>query len=217
MAGSTKRWSIFKQHITSLTVKPLSETRWESHVESVKVLRYQATEIQSALIDIADNLNDPQSCSEAESLADAIVEFSFLVSVVFWYGILHRVNSISKTLQKEDADLNIAIDMLDKIIKWLKQYRITGFSSAITDAKEIAEQLGIQPVFKDARSRRRKAQFDERPDDTITDPKEIYRVQYFNVIVDQAISSFNERFKQLKLTTISSAFFGSLPKCRGPS
>ena len=99
----------------------------------------------------------------------------------------------------------------------MKQYHITGFSSAITDAKEIAEQLSIQPVFKDARSHRRNAQFDERPDDTITDPKEIYRVQYFNVIVDQAISSFNERFKQLKLTTISSAFFGSLPKCRGPS
>ena len=73
-----------------------------------KLLWYQATEIQSALIDIADNLNDPQSCSEAESLADAIVEFSFLVSVVFWYDILHRVNSISKTLQTEDADLNIA-------------------------------------------------------------------------------------------------------------
>ena len=113
-----------------------------------KLLWYQATEIQSALIDIADNLNDPQSCSEAESLADAIVEFSFLVSVVFWYDILHWVNSISKTLQKQDADLNIAIDMLDKIIKWLKQYRITGFSSAITDAKEIAEQLGIQPVYE---------------------------------------------------------------------
>jgi len=89
------------------------------------------------------------------------VEFSFLVSVVFWYDILHRVNSISKTLQKEDADLNITIDMLDKIIKWLKQYCITGFSSTITDAKEIAEQLGIQPVFKDARNRQRKTQFDE--------------------------------------------------------
>ena len=52
----------------------------------IKQLKY------SALIDMADNLNDPGACSEAESLADAILEFSFLVSVVFWhrnYTCLH--------------------------------------------------------------------------------------------------------------------------------
>ena len=67
-----QRWSILKQHISTLTVKPLCETRWESHVESVGVLRCQANEIHDALIDIAENLNDAQACSEAESLADAI-------------------------------------------------------------------------------------------------------------------------------------------------
>ena len=30
LSGSTKRWSIFKQHISTLTVKPLCETRWEA-------------------------------------------------------------------------------------------------------------------------------------------------------------------------------------------
>ena len=33
----------------------------------------------------------------------------------------------------------------------------------------------------------------------MTDPKEIFRVQCFNVIVDRAIVSMNERFQQLKL------------------
>ena len=156
LSGSTKRWSIFKRHVSGLTVKPLCETRWESRIESVVVIRYQAAEIHSALIDMADNLNDPGACSEAESLADAILEFSFLVSVVFWYDILHRVNKISKTLQKEDADLNIAVDMLDGVIKWLKKYRQTGFSSAITDAKEIAEEIGVDPIFKITRARTKK-------------------------------------------------------------
>ena len=119
-------------------------------------LRYQAAEIHSALVDTAENLNDPQACSEAESLADAIQEFSFLVSVVFWYDILHRVNKISKTLQKEDADLNVAVDMLDGAIKWLKKYRLSGFASAITDAKEVAEELGVDCVFKSTRTRTKK-------------------------------------------------------------
>ena len=198
LSGSTKRWSIFKRHVSGLTVKPLCETRWESRIESVVVIRYQAAEIHSALIDMADNLNDPGACSEAESLADAILEFSFLVSVIFWYDILHRVNKISKTLQKEDANLNIAVDMLDGVIKWLKKYRQTGFSSAITDAKEIAEELGVDPIFKITRARTKKRHFGETPDEASTDPAEIFRVQCFNVIVDRAIVSMNERFQQLK-------------------
>ena len=179
LSGSTKRWSIFKKHVCGLTIKPLSETRWESRIESVVVIHYQAAEILSALLDMADNLNDLGACSEAESLVDTIQEFSFLVSVVFWYDILHRVNKISKTLQKEDADLNVAVDMLDSMIKWLKKYCQTGFSSAIIDAKEIGEELGVDPVFKSTRTRA--------------------RVQCFNVIVDRAIVSMNERFQQLKI------------------
>jgi len=69
------------------------------------------------LIDIAENLNDAQACSEAESLADAISDYSFIVSVVFWYEILFRVNKINKTLQQEDTDLSVAIEMLSSVVK----------------------------------------------------------------------------------------------------
>ena len=103
------------KHVSSLTVKSLCATRWESRIESV-VICYQAAEIHSALVKMIDNLNDAQACSEAESLADAIQEFSFLVSVGFWYDILHRVNKISKTLQKEDVDMSVAVDMMDGTI-----------------------------------------------------------------------------------------------------
>ena len=38
--------------------------------------------------------------------------------------------------------------MLDGVIKWLKKYRLAGLASATTDAKEITEELGVDPVFK---------------------------------------------------------------------
>ena len=198
LSGSTKRWTILKKHISSLTVKPLCETRWESRVDSVGVLRYQANEVHDALIEISESLNDPQACSEAESLADAILDYSFIVSVVFWYEILFRVNKISKTLQQEDVDLSVAIEMLDSAVKWLKEYRQKGLPSAMVDAREIAEELGIVPKFKATRTRRKKAHFGEAQDETITDPQELFRVDYFNVILDRAIASMDERFQQLK-------------------
>jgi hypothetical protein len=40
-AKSTKRWQILKDNLTGLTLKPLSTTRWESHVDSVKAIRLQ--------------------------------------------------------------------------------------------------------------------------------------------------------------------------------
>ena len=85
---STKQWSILKKHITGLTVKPLCDTRWESHIDSVKVLRYQSMEVYEALLESSD---DEQACSEAESLADGIKNFNFRVFVVMWYDLLYIV------------------------------------------------------------------------------------------------------------------------------
>ncbi|XP_068209207.1 uncharacterized protein [Palaemon carinicauda] len=39
--SSTHRWDVLKRHVQSLTVKPLSETRWESRIDALKPIRYQ--------------------------------------------------------------------------------------------------------------------------------------------------------------------------------
>ncbi|XP_050369399.1 uncharacterized protein LOC126787590 [Argentina anserina] len=51
--GSTKRWQILKDNVKCLTLKPLSITRWESRIESVKPLKVlQSDDMQ---IDVAIN------------------------------------------------------------------------------------------------------------------------------------------------------------------
>ncbi|XP_022843275.1 zinc finger MYM-type protein 1-like [Olea europaea var. sylvestris] len=52
-SSSTKRWQIFKDNVKGLTVTPLSQTRWESHVESVKPIMEQTAQIREALLDLA--------------------------------------------------------------------------------------------------------------------------------------------------------------------
>jgi hypothetical protein len=49
-ANSTKKWQILKDNITRLTPKSVSATLWESHIESVKAIRFQCADFREALL-----------------------------------------------------------------------------------------------------------------------------------------------------------------------
>ena len=198
-SASTQRWSIFTSHVKDLSVKPLSETRWECRVDSVKAVRYQMPQIYDALVEVSEATNDPKACSEAISLSNEMRDFKFIVSVVFWYTILFQVNLVSKQLQGEAVDLPIAASTMERTSEWLRKYRQDGFQSALTDAKEIAEELDTEPVFKEVRVRRRKRQFAyEGQDEPVQSAQTNFQVNCFNVILDKAASSMESRFQQLK-------------------
>jgi len=71
------------------TVKPLSDTRWESRIKSAQPIRYQAPQIRSALKEVERTcIDDPKSVSEARGLLKTIENFEFLVGMVIWEDIV---------------------------------------------------------------------------------------------------------------------------------
>ncbi|XP_065650236.1 zinc finger MYM-type protein 1-like [Hydra vulgaris] len=56
-SASTRRWEVLTRHVSNFTVKPLSETRWESRIDVLKPLRYQLGDIYDALAEIANDTN----------------------------------------------------------------------------------------------------------------------------------------------------------------
>jgi len=89
----------------------LSQTRWESCVESVKDVRFQALQIRDALFELVETNDDPKIKSEVECLATYELEnFKFLLSMIIWYDILFAVNSVSKNLQSKDLCINMALN-----------------------------------------------------------------------------------------------------------
>jgi hypothetical protein len=48
--ASTRLWEVLNRHVSNLTVKPLSETRWESRIDALKPLRYQLDDIYSTML-----------------------------------------------------------------------------------------------------------------------------------------------------------------------
>lgn len=206
-SASTHRWQVLSNHLVNFTVKPLSDTRWESRIDALKPLRYHLGDIYDALLEIFDDprLNNSSgniSRIEAKALADAICKFKFMVSLVTWYNILFEVNIASKMLQAMDADLNSATNQL-KITKsyLLKSRSDEGFEQVLVDAIEVAKELEIEPKFdaEQVRKRRQKRHFQyEVPDETPQDPKEKYKVGFYYPVLDMAIQSITERFQQME-------------------
>ena len=90
MSASTHRWEIVKKHV-QIVPKLWSDTRWESHVQAVQVVRYESGAIYEALLEIADVTNDAMAKSEANSLAKEVDSYQFLISSVVWYDILNTI------------------------------------------------------------------------------------------------------------------------------
>lgn len=84
-SSSTKRWSVLKSHVSDISLKPLSETRWSNRIDAIKPLRFQTGPVYDALIDIMENSSaskDFNSSHQARSLATKIHDYKFLCSIV---------------------------------------------------------------------------------------------------------------------------------------
>nr|XP_011459851.1 PREDICTED: uncharacterized protein LOC101297514 [Fragaria vesca subsp. vesca] len=203
MKASTKRWQVFKEHVTVLTLKPLSETCWKSRVESIKAIRYQTPEIRQALMHIVNNKKEDakaKSDADADALAKYNLQnFEFLLGMFIWYELLYAVNNVSKVLQTEDTHIDIAIKELERLLSLLQKFRETGFEESLIEAKKIASEMEIEPIFMEKQTIHTKRQFDESSTEAvIQSATESFKTNYFLYIVDQAISSFKTRFEQFK-------------------
>jgi len=100
-SASTKRWKVLKDEIPTLTLKPLSDTRWESRIDALKVLKYNLTKIYDALYTLySDTTRDSETRNMANSLLLKIKSFKFICSIITWYNVLTKINIVSKAMQE---------------------------------------------------------------------------------------------------------------------
>ena len=206
-SASTHRWKVLMNNVSGLTVKPLSETRWSSRVNAVRVLRYQIGEVYDALVSIIEDttltgVTGAQTRADAQGIAFQLRCFKFVVSVVVWYNILYEVNFANKLLQSQSLDMSEAVTQLNKTIQYLVNYRSDdSFLKTLEEVEGLAKDLEIDPTFPavtQVRARTKKRMFQyEAADDQISDPRESFKCQFFFVVLDAAINSMEERFTLL--------------------
>jgi hypothetical protein len=199
-SASVGRWKILKDNVPTFTVKPLCNTRWECQIDCLKPLRYQIAEIHNALVSVNESSSDPAVKHEALTLSQQICDFSFIVMLVIWYDVLHHINIVSKMMQSSTKEINSAVQLLESCTKYLTEYWLSkGFERAVVDAKQLDKALDIEPIFVENRLRHKKHMVNyEGNDKVIINSEQCFRINVFNKILDNAVSSLQSRFEQTK-------------------
>ena len=196
-SASVHRWAILLKHVNT-TLKSWSDTRWESRIKSIEAVKYQAGQIRDALLEVRETTAEPVVRVEAQSLAEEVGSNRFCICTAIWYDILNKTQHVSALLQSPSMQLDVAVDLLRKTTDSLTSYRTTGFSDAQTAAKEMCDEMNVEAVLKQKRLRTTKRHFGyESAEEPIDDALKKLETTFFNVVVDTALSSLNERFQNM--------------------
>jgi GMP synthase PP-ATPase subunit len=101
----------------------LSDTRWESRINSIKALKNNLLEIRESLQKVAVSIAVSLAVSEANSLATEISSYQFILSLIIWHDILFQINKVSKLMQNPSADVSILIKLVDAMKQFLQEFR----------------------------------------------------------------------------------------------
>jgi hypothetical protein len=145
--------------------------------------------------------NDPSTVSDCQSLVSALENFEFLVGLVIWHDILFSINKVSKKLQSKIVSIDATLKHIEGVISYFKKYRDEGFTSSMDTARMISSELDIEPIFPTKRKGKRKKHFDEQEDEDEEMQQfaiDLFRREYFLVMIDAAIASLTSRFEQMK-------------------
>ncbi|XP_042216871.1 uncharacterized protein LOC121862621 [Homarus americanus] len=194
---SPQRWQVLIKHV-SISLKSWSDVRWERRVKNVEAIRYQPAQIREALLKLRECATDPVIKVEIQSLAEEVGSYRFVICSIVWYDILSKIQHVSKLKQSITMQLGVAVDLLKKTRDHIVSYRNTGFADALTTAKEICEAMNVDTVLKQKRLKTKKCHFSYKcADEPVSDALKRMDTTFFNVVMDTAISSLNERFKTL--------------------
>lgn len=213
---SSKRWELIKGKL-KLTIKPLSDTRWESRIEAVKAILLQFDDVVECIESLKNHTEQSDTLSDCDSVLNEMLSLEFIISLHLWYEILSRVNIISKLWQSVQVHLSIALEHLRTFCDWIKEYRQTGFEQCLSDARQFIEKSSydLPKDFKNKRVAKKKTMFDyESSDEPIQSPKSRYETDFFNTMIDSIVSNMDSRFISLNQHFENFGFLYDLSKLK---
>jgi len=189
-------------YLLVLTLKGHSDTRWSSKYLSVHSLHSQLPQVIQILHSIADETDERRrytadSISSAKSIFK-MINFEFICLLVVWDHILRSIDNVNRILQGKSMSIEVASKHLQGLVIFLNDFRENQIEICIDSARNLANELSIEPDFPENRKRKLKTMFDERAKDeaAILTPLQRFKIQLYCVL-DTLIQQMRWRFESL--------------------
>lgn len=195
-SASTKRWSVLLKH-SDRTLKKLSETRWNAHANSLKVVVSNYESIISALLEICEDnelIYNQETRLSAKCILDKMEEFEFVLLMVFRDKILGRINSVSQTLQNSKMTLDVCSSLYLSLHEYIQEMR-QDFDKIEKEAQEFLPDIDYRKMRK--RIRKKFPGFQTKPhtSESHLEPREKFKYDCFDKIIDVLSDNLQERGK----------------------
>jgi hypothetical protein len=195
-SASTKRWHTLTDSLDSKgckVPKRPSDTRWSAHASATEALHAGYSVFESTLDSMANNTENNADCRhEARTLCNAMGHLETALMCEMWNDILQRFNMCSKSLQDAKIDIACATALLSSLDDFL-----IGIRDLFDDYEKRAIDLCDNDTYKaeTTRIRKRKQQVNDGGAADVLQlvPRDKFRINTFNVIVDKLRSSLQHR------------------------
>ena len=197
-AASTKRWDIINSKL-HLTLKPLSDTRWEAQYNCIHAVYSDLPDVLMSL----DELLKLQGLDDG-SVAQCLgirrgINLKFAFQLIFWHNILEKSNKLCNLLQLKASHLDDAMSLINQFKTFIKDFRTdSNFNNIFVNAQVLCTSCGIKNVLSSKRVSKKKKFADEHADDEpIRDPSRRLKMDIFFAILDVISNSLDDRFQTL--------------------
>ncbi|GBP98394.1 Zinc finger MYM-type protein 1 [Eumeta japonica] len=190
-SASTHRWAVLKELIGNDSVlKSLSNTRWEAHAVATSAILQSYPKILDALDEIAEDTNQKgETRLESQNISNKMQDFEFIFMLTLWNDILQVFHRTSKGLQEEGLDLKTCSNLYHSLSCHLVEMR-NQFEKFEGEARKIFPN----GEYKETRRRIRKKQVnDGNAEELDLNPRDKFRIETFNVIIDTLNAQMQRR------------------------
>nr|XP_047127806.1 zinc finger MYM-type protein 1-like [Hydra vulgaris] len=224
--NSIKRWdllSIFTGK-SEVTLKKLNPTRWSGRLQSLTAVKVRFMDILKALTEIILKSTKKEEREEALQIKKKMVTFDFVFICVFLFKVMCEVNYASKTLQKQEIDLEEATEVLKHLREKLNYIR-NSYEQIKLEAEELARKCqffcfietnfqskrDIETNFQSKRHPVKKLHFDELASDhRFQNREKLFKMNNFYFVLDKISVQIEQRFSGMQ--TVKNLFCFLEPK-----
>lgn len=191
-------------------IKNFSNTRWTSHHQVLRIISTKYKAVMKTLKDLSFSL-DRETSSTAKTLLTIMSSFMFVTNLLLMRSVFEYTTPLSIYLQSSSIDFIQALTMVDNCAKNLSDMREDNLADKLLDdARQFAEDNELkQTCFPNKRKIIKKVMDGERRgNETIfLSPNNRYKVEVYNTVLDQIISSISSRFEEARQILSDLSFF----------